>query len=281
MPIQVSREVTGLAVQIIPCLADSMARSVSLDLPGPSLVHLTSEPNFPLWDPDEAVEAHERFYFRALENPKIRVMRTKADLAPDGKIHVLLGMRYVPDRMTLWHMKKLRNRGLRVLSLAYDYRTPYGDNCRGVGELTDKGEDLLRWMAECGIMLDLSHTGYVTANNALSFILQNNLPIAAMASHSGCFTESRSCQDLTDVLLRILAHMKGYVGIPYTHPKEFLAHTRRAFRTMLGRGKIGVCSHRGESDHFQMIEALAGTNLDPRIFGENFKSFLAHALPNG
>lgn len=279
MHVQTSQEVTGLAVQIIPCLADSMARSVSLSLPGPSLVHLTSELNFPLWDPEEAIEAHERFYFRALENPKIRVLRTKADLAPDGKIHVLLGMRYVPDRMTLLHMEKLKNRGLRVLSLAYDYRTQYGDGCRGTGELTDKGEDLLRWMAECGIMLDLSHTGYVTANNALSFILQNNLPVAVMASHSGCFTESRSCQDLTDVLLRRVAHMKGYVGISYTHPTEFLIHVRRAFRIMLGRGNIGISSACGKFDHFQIIDALVRTNLDPHIFGENFKSFLARALP--
>lgn len=279
MSTQVSQEVACIVRQVIPCFADSMTYSVSPGGPGPSLVHLAGISEFPLWDFDEVCRAQESLFFRALRNPMIRIVRTRADLIADEKTNLLLGMRYPPDSMTLWRMQKLRRYGVGVMSIAHNEQKQYGDGTRGTGGLTSKGKDLLGWMNECKIIPDLSGVGYITAKEVLDFILSEKLLMKPMASHSGCYTQSFCYQDLTDYLLRRMSHIDGYVGIPYTHREEFMRHATHAFRMMLGGKKVGVCSSHGHRSHFEIATDLARENLSPHIFGQNFKEFLMRALP--
>ena len=266
--------------QVIPCLADSMARSVSTFGPGPSLAHLTSISDLPIRNPDDALNVHERFFFKALRNKRLRIITTKTDLVPDRRIGVLLGMRYVPDNMTLWHMQKLRAYGLGVMSLGYGkYGSQYCDQSAGRDGLTDKGVELLEWMQQCGILLDVSGTENASAAEALCYIMRNRLSMTPMASHSGCYAISRDHHDLENSLLRGISHMGGYIGIPYTYPEEFVMHAKHAYRTILNRAQVGICSDQSNATHFDMMADLSEEHLDIRIFGENFITYLARALP--
>lgn len=275
----VSQEVACIIRQVIPCFADSMAHSVSPGGPGPSLVHLAGISEFPLWDFDDVCAIQESLFFRALGNPMIRIVRKKTDLIADEKTNLLFGMRYPPNRMTLWRMQKLRGYGVGVMSIAHTEQKQYGDGIRGTNGLTSKGRDLLGWMHECKIIPDLSGLGYITAKEVLDFILSEGLSMKPMASHSGCYTQSFHYQDLTDYLLRRISHIDGYVGIPYTHRDGFMRHAMHAFRMMLSWKKIGICSDYSHRSHFEMATDLARENLSPHIFGQNFKDFLLRALP--
>ena len=279
MDIQRLKESTHLALQDIPCFADSMACSVLPGGPGPSLVHLTGMSQFPFLDFDEALKSQENFFFSALKNPKIRVVRTRDDLISDKRTQILFGMRYPPNDMTLERMEKLKKCGLGVMSIAYGNQNQYGDGVGGTGKLTSKGKDLLQWMDECELIPDLSGAGYITMGETLNFILSERLLMKPMASHSGCYTKSLCNRDLTDNLLRRISHLHGYIGIPYTYPEDFMNHAKHAFKIMLGWGKIGICSHHACRTHFEIVEDLARENLDPRIFGLNFEEFLKRALP--
>ena len=282
MNIQSHQEATDPGLRVTPCFADSMAHSVSTNCRDPSFVHLATEPRLPIRDYDQALDVHETFYFQALKKPKIQIVHTKGDLEADDKIRVLLGMRYVPDHMTLPRVGILHSLGVRVLSLAYkNYPTPYGDNSGGCGKLTHKGMELLEWMNDYGIVLDLTGTGNKTACDACRFILENNFSMIPIASHSGCYSVSRDTQDLTDVLLNIIALMNGYVGIPHEYPEEFMLHAIHASNVMrmIGTGTIGVCSDRGYSSYFGMVADLEGQNLHPDIFGRNFLNVIEHSLP--
>ena len=279
MNAQVSREVSCLVREVIPCFADSMAHSVSPGGPGPSLAHLTGLSELPLWDFDEVCRAQESLFFRALGNPMIRIVRRRADLIADEKTNLLLGLRYPPDGMTLWRMQKLRGYGIGVMSIAHTEQEQYGCGVRGTGGLTSKGKDLLGWMSGCKIIPDLSGLGYITAKEVLDFILSEKLPMKPMASYSGCYRQSFCCQDLTDTLLRRLSHIDGYVGIPYTNCDEFMRHASHAFKMMRSWQKIGVCTNGGHRSYSEIVTDLDRENPNTHIFGQNFKEFLLRALP--
>ena len=278
MNAQVSQEVACIILQKIPCFADSMARSVSPGRPGPSLVHLTTLSEFP-WDFDEVYRAQENLFFRALKNPLVRIVKTREDLIADEKTRILFGLRYPPDGMTLWRMRKLRECGIGVMPIADLNQDRYGSNYRGGGGLTPKGVALLCAMNECGVIPDLSGAGYVTALEVFDVIRNEKLFMRPMASHSGCYSTFRRNQDLHDPILRKISRMGGYIGIPYSFSHEFMIHARHAFKMMLGWGKIGVCTNGGRYNHFEIATDLAMENLDPRLFGQNFKEFLMRALP--
>lgn len=261
------------------CFADSMAHSVTSCWKGLSIAHLTTLEK-PLWDFREAFAAHEKAFLETLVRPNMRLIRTAADLDADGKTGLLFGMRYVPDDMTLPRMKKLYDRGIRVMTLACEgEKTECGDGSGLNGGLTAKGKIVLDYMRKLRMTLDLSGTGYNTALEACRHIQREGLQILTMASHSGCLTKSRCNQDLPDCILSILGEMNGYIGIPYSHPKEFAAHAKHALK-ILGKGTVGICSDRGEPDYFKITRALEeeGTRA-PHILGENFRRFLARALP--
>ena len=229
------------------------------------LAHLTTVKPF-INDFAEAVAAHKEFVFQAHLNQAVRAILTRDDLdALSNDIGLLFGMQHAPARMTLNRMQILKELGLRVISIAYAGRNEYGCGYEDDGGLTPQGQDLIVDVTESGVIIDLSHASHQTAIDTLDFIRREQFQTHVMASHSGCNSVFPHPRNLHDDVLRGIAELHGYVGIPLitfllgkdgSNPYvEFVRHVRHA-QIVMGLDKIGIgsdCLHQDRT-----IGAAAG-----------------------
>lgn len=262
--------------------------------PSLALAHLTSVPPW-VKDFEQVLAAHDMFAAQALSNPDMKIVETRADLIVDGSMGLLFGMQNAPEHMSLERMRILKDRGLRAMSLAYDEQNENGDGCKGNGKLTRHGEEMIVWMAECGIILDLSHAGHETARGALAFIREAELFMRPMTSHSGCYSIFPHKRNVPDDILRSIAELGGYIGIPLVtfllakegspHFDEFARHVSKAVSVM-GADKVGIGS---DCPYVDMTMAEAMTRYDAMAtmlgtrgsFGEYFPDRPELLIKNG
>jgi hypothetical protein len=273
-----------------PCYADSMAllappgkKPVFTDARRPrlALAHLTSVPlsrrNF-----SGALSAHKAFVRQTLSNPGVRWVRTEKDIIslPPGDLGVLFGMQHAPEGMTQANMGEWRAARMQFMALA-------GADSGG---LTDYGRKLVEWMAENGIILDLSHASHQAAREALEFVRQN-LPLNVMASNSGCSAIFSHPRNLPDDILAGIVNQGGYVGIPIS--ASLLAQEGDDPHLALIRHiahAIGVCGPDNVGigsgilgTHFEILsDRLAKKFSTPAVegfLGRNFEYFLLRSLP--
>lgn len=220
-----------------------------------SLALVTSAPPF-VKDFHAALAAHEVFRDQALSNANTHEVRGNRGLNQSG-MGILFGLQCPPERMTYERVRKLAyEAGIRAMTLAFDEATEYGGGFLSKGGLTKRGRQLIGWMSECGIILDLSHSNHQTASEALEFILQEQLPMKPMASHTGCYEIYEHPRNLPGYVLRKIAEMDGYVGInlvtfllcsehksesAHSYLHAFVCHFHHAIRVM-GPARVGVGS---------------------------------------
>lgn len=275
-----------------PCLADSMAPSASLTIATMSIAHVTSAPpeqrqRSPHKD---ALSAHKAFVKETLALPHVRWIRTMSDLmAPVGGLGVLFGMRYAPRGMNEAAVGEWRSARLQTMA-PFPSASEYCGWIENYWGLTERGRVLIEWMGKHGLILDLSNASHRTAREALAFIRQENLPTYLMASHSGCYSVFPHPRNLPDDILRGIADLGGYVGIP------LLAHVLAEnnddlFRTLAqhlsyaskvcGSDNVGIGS--SISVDFRVLERRLNHFLSPsaveRYLGRNFEFFLFRSLP--
>jgi microsomal dipeptidase-like Zn-dependent dipeptidase len=298
-----------------------------------SLAHITSVPPF-IKDADAALAVHQTFKRQALSEPNKNVheVLTRPHLDRPASMAMLFGMQHAPAKMTLALMWRFRNAGIRSMAIAYDSHTEYGCGFKGsTDRLTGNGMKLIEWMAETGIILDISHAGHMTARMALDFIRQENLPMKPMASHSGCYAVFPHPRNLPDDILERIVDLEGYVGIPALtfiiakRNEPYLDAVVRHLKYSIGKGcrtSIGSdCNHidmtmEAAAIHFatmtkmletegtfgeyfpdrppeliengsrmfemlekKLLEAKMPVSTVENILGQNFRSFLARALP--
>ncbi len=80
-------------------------------------------------------------------------------------------------------IQTFRNLGVRIMQLTYNRHGKFGDGCLEVSDsgLTRAGLDAIQVMNECGVAVDLSHSGYrATADG----IARSVKPV--LISHGGC-----------------------------------------------------------------------------------------------
>lgn len=273
-----------------PCRADSMALIAPLGQkpeftdtarPHLSLAHLTSVPlsrrNFL-----GALAAHRAFVKQTLYNPKVRWIRTGANILslPTGDLGVLFGMQHAPDGMTADNMGEWRAARLQFMALT-------GADSNG---LTEYGRKLVEWMTENGIILDLSHANHQTAREALEFIRQR-LPLNVVASNSGCSAIFQHPRNLPDDILAGIVSQGGYVGIHTSvsllakegssYLEALVKHVAHASR-VCGSDNVGIGSGAGYVD-FRTLEKILvkkfSTSAVEGFLGRNFERFLFRSLP--
>ncbi|MDO8742090.1 MAG: membrane dipeptidase [bacterium] len=219
------------------------------------LAHLTTVKPF-IKDFDEVVVAHKEFVSQVHLNPGVRTILTRYDLdAPLNEMSLLFGMQHTPAGMNLNRMQILKEIGLRVISIAYADPNEYGCGYAGDSGLTPRGQDLIVDATESGMIVDLSHASNQTAIDALDFIEREQFQTHVMASHSGCNSVFPHPRNLQDDVLRGIAELHGYVGIPLitfllgkegSNPYvECVRHVRHA-QILMGLGKVGIgsdCMH--------------------------------------
>jgi membrane dipeptidase len=101
--------------------------------------------------------------------------------------------------------------GVRMVGLSWSAGTRYAGGNRRAGGLTDAGRALLARMAECGIILDLSHLAEASYFEAL-----DRFEGRVVATHANPRALVPGPRQLSDEMIRQLAARDGVMGIvPY------------------------------------------------------------------
>lgn len=137
--------------------------------------------------------------------------------------------------------------GVRIIQLTYNLRNLIGDGCLEPGNagLSALGRSMVARMNEVGILIDVSHCGQRTTDDAIA---ASSKPVAI--THSGCAALAKVPRNKTDAQLRAMAAKGGVIGIylmPFLLEKgqpmasDFVRHVEHAIN-VCGEDHVGVGS---------------------------------------
>mgnify|MGYP000472427024 FL=1 len=159
---------------------------------------------------EEIVNANNRY---------LSIARTPSDLYEDkrkGRRSIMLG---IENGLALNHdisnVRYFARRGVVYITLCHNGDNDICDSARGCnthGGVSRFGEQVIKEMNRCGIMVDLSHAGEKSFYDALSI---SSKPI--VCSHSNCKALCDVPRNLTDDQLRSLAKHGGVAHITLYH----------------------------------------------------------------
>lgn len=110
-----------------------------------------------------------------------------------------------PDRVPEWW-----EQGLRVVGLAHYGPSAYAHGTASAGGLTPRGRDLLRWMEEAGMILDLTHLADESFWEAAR-IWRGPL----LASHNNCRALVPGDRQFTDDQIAFIVERGGVIGAAF------------------------------------------------------------------
>lgn len=131
----------------------------------------------------------------------------------DGKIAALLGLEggYAIDEK-LENVQRYYNLGVRYMSPAWSVSTSWagssGDEIGASRGLNDFGKSVVREMNRLGMMVDVSH---VSDKTFWDIVNTSTKPV--VATHSACRAITDVPRNLTDDMIRALAHTGGVVNV--------------------------------------------------------------------
>lgn len=212
---------------------------------------------------EEIVNANNRY---------LSIARTPSDLYEDkrkGRRSIMLG---IENGLALNHdisnVRYFARRGVVYITLCHNGDNDICDSARGCnthGGVSRFGEQVIKEMNRCGIMVDLSHAGEKSFYDALSI---SSKPI--VCSHSNCKALCDVPRNLTDDQLRALAKHGGVAHITLYHGflrndsqeatvMDAIAHLEHAISVMgiehvgLGTDFDGDGGIRGLADSSELI----------------------------
>lgn len=212
---------------------------------------------------EEIVNANSRY---------LSIARTPSDLYEDkrkGRRSIMLG---IENGLALNHdisnVRYFARRGVVYITLCHNGDNDICDSARGCnthGGVSRFGEQVIKEMNRCGIMVDLSHAGEKSFYDALSI---SSKPI--VCSHSNCKALCNVPRNLTDDQLRALAKHGGVAHITLYHGflrndsqeatvMDAIAHLEHAISVMgiehvgLGTDFDGDGGIRGLADSSELI----------------------------
>ena len=212
---------------------------------------------------EEIVNANNRY---------LSIARTPSDLYEDkrkGRRSIMLG---IENGLALNHdisnIRYFARRGVVYITLCHNGDNDICDSARGCnthGGVSRFGEQVIKEMNRCGIMVDLSHAGEKSFYDALSI---SSKPI--VCSHSNCKALCDVPRNLTDDQLRALAKHGGVAHITLYHGflrndsqeatvMDAIAHLEHAISVMgiehvgLGTDFDGDGGIRGLADSSELI----------------------------
>jgi len=133
--------------------------------------------------------------------------------AQDGKIAALLGLEggYAIDEK-LENVQRYYDLGVRYMSPAWSVSTSWagssGDEVGASRGLNDFGKSVVREMNRLGMMVDVSH---VSDKTFWDIVNTSTKPV--VATHSACRAITDVPRNLTDDMIRALAHTGGVVNV--------------------------------------------------------------------
>ena len=192
------------------CVAAQIARYVkpSSDLPG--------------WHSPEQAWAQTQgqlAWYRAMEERgEMKQIRTTAELnaafelwtnnpPADAPVHYLLSLEGADSMVTVGHVERAYEQGLRAIGPAHYGPGTYAQGTHATGGLGPKGPDLLREMERLGMILDATHLCDDSFREAMD-LFQGKV----WASHSNCRELVPNDRQFTDEQLKELIERGAVIG---------------------------------------------------------------------
>lgn len=155
-------------------------------------------------------------YYAALQAHRatLKLVRTAEDIRAakaEKKLGLILGFQSAsPIEDDLTHLWIFAQLGVRIIQLTYMGANLVGAGCyEGIDNgLTYFGKTLIREMNRLGILVDLSHCGWKTAQDAIEMSTQ---PV--VFTHSNPFEKCPNRRNIPDRLIKAVAHKGGVIGI--------------------------------------------------------------------
>ena len=127
----------------------------------------------------------------------------------DGKVGIILGWQNTSGiDNDLDNLILFRDLGVRIIQLTYNSQNLVGAGCWETNDsgLTDFGHEVVSAMNDLGILIDLSHVGPKTSDDAIKY---SKRPVAY--THC-CPMLKQHARNKTDEQLRTIAKANGFVG---------------------------------------------------------------------
>jgi len=115
---------------------------------------------------------------------------------------------------------------LLYISLTWNGENRFGGGVGSTSGLKADGKELLHWLNEKAIAIDLSHSSDTLAYQILEHIDKNSLILPLIASHSNFRTITDVARNLPDEIAKELIRRKGLIGINLFAP--FISKTNSA-----------------------------------------------------
>jgi microsomal dipeptidase-like Zn-dependent dipeptidase len=196
----------------------------------------------------------------------------------------------------LAHIDTLADAGFRMMGLTHLYDNAVGGSSTGLdkGGLTDFGRQVVRRLAERGLLIDLAHASEAVIDDVLAI---TNRPV--VVSHTGVRGTCDTPRNLSDRHLRAIAAQGGLIGVgtwPTVVCDTDPAAIARAMRHVadlvgvehvaLGTDFDGTVKPPFDATGLpQLTEALLDAGFSAsdirQIMGANAVRFLRQSLPGG
>ncbi len=243
-------------------------------------------------------------WFEAHSNGKLRIVRSKADLARlladravgkqvTGVMLSVEGLHDIEGRRV--NLDRLYNAGFRMAGLAHFFDNEVAGSMHGLkkGGLTPFGVEIVRAMEAKGMVVDLAHSSHATVSQVLQMARR---PV--VSSHGGVQATCKVNRNLTDEEIKGVAATGGVVGIGYweaavcdTSPAGIvraIAHVRDLVgidHVGLGSDYDGAISARFDTSRLDAItQGLVDARFSDadiaKVMGGNVFRVLAQALPD-
>ena len=110
------------------------------------------------------------------------------------------------------NLQAFYNAGVRMMTLTWNYSNELGDGAKGSGNggLTPFGRNIIRFMQEKGIIIDISHADEKTFYDCMS---ECRGPL--VASHSNANAVHRNPRNLRDAQILEIAKRHGVIGVNF------------------------------------------------------------------
>ena len=155
--------------------------------------------------------AQWKYWFREWDDILIQVHDVKdiEQAKADGKVGIILGWQNTSGiDNDLDNLILFRDLGVRIIQLTYNSQNLVGAGCWETNDsgLTDFGHEVVSAMNDLGILIDLSHVGPKTSDDAIKY---SKSPVAY--THC-CPMLKQHARNKTDEQLRAIGKSDGFVG---------------------------------------------------------------------
>lgn len=156
-------------------------------------------------------------------------------------------------------LEELYGLGVRMMTITWNYENALGypatPRCRKTGKrlapdlskgLTGAGQEIVRYMQELGIIVDVSHLSDKGFYDVVDIAKSGGKPF--VASHSNARSVANNPRNLSDDMIRKIGECGGVIGVNFYPPflcekkvscKELLSYTILHIRHMINKGGMG------------------------------------------